>query len=390
MNYNFDEIIDRKGTDAVKLERCKALFGTEDVLPLWVADMDFRTPDFILDTIRKRLDHPILGYSVPPEGFNDAFVKWVRDHHRWPVSASQVGFVPGIVPALSFAVQCFSEPGDEVMIQPPVYYPFFNVIRNNNRVVVTNPLREAGGKFAMDFDDLESKITEKTRLFILCNPHNPGGKVWTPETLRRLDEICTRRNILVVSDEVHADMVLNGYRHTPYATVSDTAAKGSVTFMAPTKVFNMPGIVSSSYIIPDGALRARFAHFLEAAEMNTGNLFAYLTTVACYEQGEEWRVAMLEYVQGNIRYVIDYLAGHLPQIRPMEPEASFLLWLDCSALGMDTDTLHRFFALKAGLGLNKGTVFGEGGEYHLRLNVACPRAVLVRAMQQLSAAVAEL
>ncbi|MCE1156999.1 MAG: aminotransferase class I/II-fold pyridoxal phosphate-dependent enzyme, partial [Bacteroidales bacterium] len=188
MNYNFDEIIDRKGTDAVKLERCKALFGTEDVLPLWVADMDFRTPDFILDTIRKRLDHPILGYSVPPEGFNDAFVKWVRDHHRWPVSASQVGFVPGIVPALSFAVQCFSEPGDEVMIQPPVYYPFFNVIRNNNRVVVTNPLREAGGKFAMDFDDLESKITEKTRLFILCNPHNPGGKVWTPETLRRLDE----------------------------------------------------------------------------------------------------------------------------------------------------------------------------------------------------------
>jgi len=390
MNYNFDEIIDRKGTDAVKLERCKALFGTEDVLPLWVADMDFRTPDFILDTIRKRLDHPILGYSVPPEGFNDAFVKWVRDHHRWPVSASQVGFVPGIVPALSFAVQCFSEPGDEVMIQPPVYYPFFNVIRNNNRVVVTNPLREAGGKFAMDFDDLESKITEKTRLFILCNPHNPGGKVWTPETLRRLDEICTRRNILVVSDEVHADMVLNGYRHTPYATVSDTAAKGSVTFMAPTKVFNMPGIVSSSYIIPDGALRARFAHFLEAAEMNTGNLFAYLTTVACYEQGEEWRVAMLEYVQGNIRYVTDYLAGHLPQIRPMEPEASFLLWLDCSALGMDTDTLHRFFALKAGLGLNKGTVFGEGGEYHLRLNVACPRAVLVRAMQQLSAAVAEL
>ncbi len=390
MNYNFDEIIDRKGTDAVKLERCKALFGTEDVLPLWVADMDFRTPDFILDTIRKRLDHPILGYSVPPEGFNDAFVKWVRDHHRWPVSASQVGFVPGIVPALSFAVQCFSEPGDEVMIQPPVYYPFFNVIRNNNRVVVTNPLREAGGKFVMDFDDLESKITEKTRLFILCNPHNPGGKVWAPETLRRLDEICTRRNILVVSDEVHADMVLNGYRHTPYATVSDTAAKGSVTFMAPTKVFNMPGIVSSSYIIPDGALRARFAHFLEAAEMNTGNLFAYLTTVACYEQGEEWRVAMLEYVQGNIRYVIDYLAGHLPQIRPMEPEASFLLWLDCSALGMDTDTLHRFFALKAGLGLNKGTVFGEGGEYHLRLNVACPRAVLVRAMQQLSAAVAEL
>lgn len=389
MNYNFDEIIDRKGTDAVKLERCKALFGTTDVLPLWVADMDFRTPDFILDTIRKRLEHPILGYSIPPAGFNDAFVKWVHDHHQWSISSSQVGFVPGIVPALSFAVQCFSSPGDEVIIQPPVYYPFFNVIRNNKRVVVTNPLVEVNGKYVMDFDDLESKITDKTKLFILCNPHNPGGKVWSSETLLRLDEICTRRNILVISDEVHADMVLKGYRHTPYATVSESAEKGSVTFMAPTKVFNMPGIVSSSYIIPDTGLRSRFAHFLEAAEMNTGNLFAYLTTIACYEQGEEWRLAMLEYVQANINYVVDYLAGNLPQIRPMVPEASFLLWLDCSALGMETDELHQFFALKAGLGLNKGTVFGEGGEHHLRLNVACPRAVLEQAMAQLYTALAQ-
>lgn len=390
MNYNFDEIIDRKNTDAVKLERCKALFGTENVLPLWVADMDFRTPDFILDTIRERLQHPILGYSVPPKGFNDAFVKWVNEHHQWNITATQVGFVPGIVPALSFAVQCFTQPGDEIIVQPPVYYPFFNVIRNNNRMVVTNPLIEVDGKFVIDFDDFESKITDKTKLFILCNPHNPGGKVWSAETLRRIDEICTRRNILVISDEVHADMVHRGHSHVPYASVSETAAQGSVTFMAPTKVFNMPGIVSSSYIIQNPEIRASFAHFLEAAEMNTGNLFAYLTTVACYEKGEEWRVAMLDYVQENIRYVIDYLKVNLPGIKPMEPEASFLLWLDCRELGMDTDELHHFFAHKAGLGLNKGTVFGEGGEFHLRLNVACPRAILEQAMKQLSAAVESL
>lgn len=388
--YNFDEEIDRHGTDAVKVERCKALFGTTDVIPLWVADMDFRTPDFILDTIRRRIEHPILGYSVPPVNFNESFVKWVFDHHQWNLKVTEVGFVPGIVPALSFAVQCFTNPGDEVIIQPPVYYPFFNVIRNNERVVVTNPLKEKDGKFLMDFDDFESKITSRTKMFILCNPHNPGGKVWTEETLRRVDEICTRHNILVVSDEVHADMVHRGYRHLPYATVSETANRGSVTFMAPTKVFNMPGIVSSSYIIQNPELKATFAHFLEAAEMNTGNLFAYLTTVACYEEGEEWRLAMLDYVQGNIRYVVDYLQQYIPQVKPMVPEASFLIWLNCRELGMETDELHRFFALKAGLGLNKGTVFGEGGEYHLRMNVACPRSVLERAMHQLSSALLNL
>lgn len=386
--YNFDEIIDRRGTDAVKVDRCKALFGTENVLPLWVADMDFRTPDFVLETIRQRLDHPILGYSVPPVNFKASFVKWVREHHNWDITEAQTGFVPGIVPALSFAVQCFTDPGDEIIVQPPVYYPFLNVIRNNKRVVVTNPLKEENGQFVMDLADFEAKITDRTRLFILCNPHNPGGKVWSAETLRKVDELCTRHNILVVSDEVHADMVHRGYTHVPYATVSESAANGSVTFMAPTKVFNMPGIVSSSYIIQDTELRNRFAHFLEAAEMNTGNLFAYLTTVACYEQGEAWRVAMLDYVMGNIRYIVDYLATHLPQIKPMIPEASFLIWLDCRELGMETDELHQFFALKAGLGLNKGSVFGEGGEYHLRMNVACPRSILEKAMAQLSTAIA--
>lgn len=383
MKYNFDEIIDRHDTDAVKLERSKVLFGTEHVLPLWVADMDFRTPDFVLDAVRERLEHPILGYTMPPENFTDSFVTWVEEHHQWKINRGWTGFIPGIVPALAFAVQCFTEPGDEIIVQPPVYYPFFNVVQNNHRKLVYNPVKEIDGKYEMDFDDLKRKITPETKMLILCNPHNPGGRVWPVETLKKLDRICSEHNILVVSDEIHADMVLFGHKHTPYASVSDWASMNSVTFMAPSKVFNMPGLISSSYIIPDAELRHKFTEFLEASEMGGGNLFAYKATVACYEKGEEWRLQMLRYIEGNINYIRDFLQKNIPQVKPMIPEASFLVWLDCKDLGMETDELHRFFALKAGLGLNKGTTFGEGGEYHLRLNVACPRKVLEQAMSQL-------
>jgi len=389
--YNFDEIIDRKGTNAVKVERCKALFGTEDVLPLWVADMDFRTPDFILNAIQKRLEHPILGYSMTPKEFYPLMQKWITDHHNWPVKREWIGFLPGIVPGLSFAVQSLTAPGDEVLVQSPVYYPFFNVIKNNHRVVVNNQLEDVDGKYVMDFDDFESKITDKTKLFILCNPHNPGGRVWTREELLKVAEICEKHNITVISDEIHADMVLPGNTpHTPFAAVTEWAEQQTVTFMAPTKVFNMPGLISSGYIIPNAELRHKFAEHLEASEMNSGNIFAYIGAVAAYEHGEAWRVEMLDYVQKNIEYVADFLKNNIPQIVPMIPEASFLVWLNCKGLGMETDELHEFFAHKAGLGLNKGTIFGDGGEYHLRLNVACSRKILEQGMEQLMKAVANL
>lgn len=389
--YNFDEIIDRKDTNAVKLERCKALFGTEDVLPLWVADMDFRTPDFILDAIRQRLDHPILGYTMPSKDFYPLMQKWITEHHNWNVKREWIGFLPGIVPGLAFAVQSLTEIGDEIMVQSPVYYPFFNVIENNHRVIVNNPLKEIDGKFVMDFEDLEKKFTPKTRLFILCNPHNPGGRVWTKEELQQFAEICSKHNVTIISDEIHADMVLPGNTaHTPLATVSEWAQNNTVTFMAPTKVFNMPGLISSGYIIPNPELRHKFAEFLEASEMNAGNIFAYIGAVAAYEHGEQWRVEMLDYVKGNIDYIADFLKKNVPQVVPMIPEASFLVWLDCKALGMETDELHKFFSLQAKLGLNKGTIFGAGGEYHLRLNVACSRRILEQAMTQLKDAVDKL
>lgn len=387
MNYNFDEVIDRRNTDAIKLERCKALFGTEDIIPLWVADMDFRTPDFILNAIQKRLEHPILGYTKLSNNFFPLLMQWIKEHHNWDVKQNWLGFVAGIVPGLSFAVQSLTEPGDEIIAQPPVYYPFFNVIRNNHRVLINNPLIERDGKFEMDFEDFESKITPKTKMFILCNPHNPGGRVWSPKTLKKVDEICTRHNILVISDEVHADMVLPGYTHTPYATVSETAAQNSVTFMAPSKVFNMPGLATSSFIIPNNELREKFVTYLEVSELNTGNLFAYAATEAAYIHGDSWRIQMLDYVQANINFVADYLKTNIPQIVPMIPEASFLLWLDCSGLGFEnTDELHHFFNTEARVGLNKGTIFGISGEHHLRMNLASPRSIIEKALNQLSAA----
>ena len=388
MKYNFDEVIDRRDTNAVKLERCKALFGTEDVLPLWVADMDFRTPDFIIDAIQKRLEHPILGYTMPSKSFYSASISWIKEHHDWNIQRDWFGFLPGIVPGLSFAVQSLTKPGDEIIVQPPVYYPFFHVIEKNHRVLVQNQLKEENGKFVMDFDDLEKKFTAKTKLFILCNPHNPGGRVWTLDELQRFASICEKHQVTIVSDEIHADMVLPGKtKHTPLATVSAWSEQNTVTFMAPTKVFNMPGLISSGYIIPNAELRHQFAEFLEASEMNSGNMFAYTAAVAAYENGDEWRKQMLDYVQGNIDFVADFLKKNVPQIKPMIPEASFLVWLDCKDLGMETDELHKFFSLKAGLGLNKGTIFGPGGEYHLRLNVACSRSILEKAMKQLKEAV---
>lgn len=388
MQYNFDEIIDRRNTDAIKVERCKTLFGTEDVLPLWVADMDFRTPDFIISAIQKRLEHPILGYTKSPANFYSSTINWITSHHNWNIERDWVDFLPGIVPGLSFAVQSLTVPGDEIIVQPPVYYPFFHVIEKNNRVLIQNPLKEEDGKFVMDLDDLEKKFSTKTKLFILCNPHNPGGRVWTKEELQQFAAICEKHQVTIISDEIHADMVLPGNtRHTPFATVSEWAKNNTVTFMAPSKVFNMPGLISSVYIIPNAELRNRFARFLEASEMNNGNMFAYMAAVAAYENGEEWRKQMLDYVKANVDYIADFLKNNIPQIKPMIPEASFLVWLDCKDLGMETDELHKFFSLKAGLGLNKGTIFGTGGEYHLRLNVACSKKVLEKAMKQLQEAV---
>ncbi len=390
MIYNFDEIIDRSNTGAIKIEMCEKIFGTREVLPLWVADMDFRTPQFILDAITDRTNHPIMGYSMPCESYFQSVLDWIEYHHNWKVKRDHIGFLPGIVPGLAFAMNAFSQVNDEIIIQPPVYPPFSSVPNKNNRKIVYNPLKIVNGQFEMDFEDLERKITGRTRLMILCNPHNPGGRIWDKESMQRLAEICYKHGILVISDEIHSDMALPGEKHIPFATVSELAAQNSITYMAPSKTFNMAGLISSSYIIPNDEIRKKFVEFLENSELAKGNIFAYVAAQSAYTNGKEWLDQMIDYVQGNIDYVVDYLKNKIPQVKPMVPQASFLIWLDCNDLNMDTDELQDFMVYKAKLGLNKGTTFGPGGERHLRLNVGCPRSVLEEAMRRLKKAVDEL
>lgn len=387
MKYNFDELIDRSNTDCLKLECCEEMFGTCDLLPMWVADMDFETPPFIFEAIQERVNHPVLGYTIPPKNYYTVIAEWIKSQHQWEVKEEWLGFLPGIVPGLSFSVQIFTELGDEVIIQPPVYHPFQHVIKKNGRKVVYNPLKVVDDKFEMDLDDLEKKITPKTKLLFLCNPHNPGGKVWGKEALTRLADICHKHGIIVVSDEIHADMTLCGYKHVPFASVSEKAAEITVTYMAPSKAFNMPGLISSYYVISNPDLKNKLQDFLNRNELFGGNIFAYAATVAAYQQGKEWLEQMLAYVKENMIYVIEYLKNNIPQIKPVLPEASFLIFLNCKDLGLKEDDLSQFFIHKAKLGLNDGRMFGPGGENHMRMNLACPRSIVEDAMQRLEKAV---
>ena len=387
MKYNFDELIDRRNTGAVKTDLCKKMFGTDDLIPLWVADMDFRTPDFIIDAINNRCKHPILGYTVPDEEYFNSIIRWIDARHGWKLERSWLGFLPGIVPGLAFAVNALTQTGDQIIIQPPVYPPFIHVPSKNDRELIYNPLKVVDGRFEMDLEDLEYKITDRTRMFILCNPHNPGGRTWDADTLIKVAEICHKHGVLVVSDEIHSDMALPGNVHTPFASVSELAAQNSITYMAPSKTFNMAGLVSSSYIIPNGEIRKKFSDFMNNSELANGNIFAYVAAQAAYENGTEWLTEMIRYIQGNVDYIVEFLEKNVPQIKPMIPQASFLIWLDCAGLEMNSHQLQEFMVKEARLGLNKGTTFGPGGEQHLRLNIGCSREVLKQAMEQLKSAI---
>ena len=387
MKYNFDELIDRRNTGAVKTDLCKKMFGTDDLIPLWVADMDFRTPDFIIDAINNRCKHPILGYTVPDEEYFNSIIRWIDARHGWKLERSWLGFLPGIVPGLAFAVNALTQAGDEIIIQPPVYPPFIHVPSKNDRELIYNPLKVVDGRFEMDLEDLEYKITDRTRMFILCNPHNPGGRTWDADTLIKVAEICHKHGVLVVSDEIHSDMALPGNVHTPFASVSELAEQNSITYMAPSKTFNMAGLVSSSYIIPNSEIRKKFSDFMDNSELANGNIFAYVAAQAAYENGTEWLTEMIRYIQGNVDYIVEFLGKNIPQIKPMIPQASFLIWLDCTGLEMSSHQLQDFMVKEARLGLNKGTTFGPGGEQHLRLNIGCSREVLKQAMEQLKSAI---
>lgn len=392
--YDFDELIDRHGTRCIKYDTLQAEFGRADLNALWVADMDFRTPDFIIDALKRRLDHPVLGYPTTGSDYFEIVSRWVEDLHGWKVPAECFRYVPGIVKGFGFAERCLLQPGDKVIIQKPVYHPFRIVTEQSGFEVVNNPLKPVYDEegfvkgYEMDLEDFERKIDSRTKLLILCNPHNPGGVVFPEETLRQLADICDRHGITVLSDEIHCEMLLGGRRHHPFASVSEAAARRTITFMAPSKTFNIAGVVSSYCIVQEPALAEKFFAYLESNETDYPPIFSAEATRAAYTpQGKAWRAEMLDYVQGNIDFVDGWLREHLPQIRAVHPEASFLVWLDCRKLGLPQPALVDLFVNKARLALNDGSVFGEEGRGFMRLNVGCPRANLRAALESLAAAV---
>lgn len=387
MEYDFDKKVERRGTGALKWDALQERYGNAGLLPLWVADMDFETPAFICDALKERLEHPVFGYTMVPEDYWPAITEWIATHHGWNVKQEWMCYIPGIVKGIGMAVNVLVGKDEKVIIQPPVYHPFRITPQGNGREVVYNPLKERlDGLYDMDFENLEKVADGKCRMLILSNPHNPAGIVWDRETLEKLAAFCYSRNIIVVSDEIHCDMALWDNKHIPFASVSKEAAACSITFGAPTKTFNIAGIVSSYAVVPDDMLRQRFFSWIKANEFEEPNLFAPIATIAAFRNGEEWRKSMLRYVEGNIDFTIGFCKQYLPQVKPVRPQASFLVWLDCRALHMNSEELNRLFMDRAGLALNNGAIFGPGGEGFMRLNVGTTHANIKEALERLRTA----
>lgn len=391
MTYDFSTIIERRGSGDLMHEALLPRWGRDDLHPMWVADMGFAVCPEIVDAMKARLDHPIFGYTMEPQDYFPAVHDWVLSHHRWDIQKEWFCFVPGIVKGIGFVCNVFLEQDEKVIVMPPVYHPFFLTPRANRREVVWNPLKEReDGGYDIDFDHLAEVCDDKCRLLILCNPHNPGGICWTKETLSRLADFCFDHHLLVISDEIHCDMALFGHRHVPFATVSEKAAGISITFQAPSKTFNIAGIVSSYAIVPDKKIREKFFQWLRANELDEAHIFAHIATVAAYRKGEEWRKQMLATVEDNVLFVENYCREHIPGIRPLRPQASFLVWLDCRGLGLDHDSLLDLFIDKAHLALNDGEMFGPGGQGFMRMNIGSPRAYIEQGLRQLAEAVVSL
>lgn len=390
MRYDFDAVIDRRNTDSLKWDALGARFGNAGALPMWVADMDFPPPTAVREAICARATHGLYGYTLRPSGLNDAIVGWLGRRHDWEVKPEWLAYTPGVVPALALAVQAFSHPGDKVIVQPPVYHPFFAVIRDSGRQIVNNPLRFENGRYEMDFDGLERLFDSRTKMLILCSPHNPVGRVWTRDELTRLAEACARHGVLVVSDEIHCDLALNGAKHVPLAAISEAIADSTVTCIAPSKTFNLAGLATSAVVIPNARLRRQFANAVEAVHVGGNNAFGGLAWEVACREGEEWLDQLLEYLAGNLRFLTEFVAERIPDVKVVQPEGTYLVWLDCRGLGLPAPELKDFLTREAGVALNDGAMFGPGGEGFQRMNIACPRALLAEGLERIAAAVGRL
>jgi cystathionine beta-lyase len=385
--WNFDEEINRENSCCIKYDLRDKVFGRDDIIPMWVADMDFRTPSFITEAINERLKHEILGYSFRPDSYYTSLIKWISDRHGWMTRREWIEFSPGVVPALNLCTLAYTNKGDEIIIQPPVYTPFHRAVTDHERKILYNNLTETGSGWIMDYEGLSRLISPATKMIIISNPHNPVGRAWRAEELEQLVEICYQRDIIILSDEIHSDLIMAGHRHVPVAALSEKAAAITVTCMAPSKTFNLAGLSTSSVIIPDTVLREKFRGVLEGLHLHLGNIVGNVASEAAYSQGNEWLNELMIYLHGNVDLVIDYCHDHIPQIKPVKPEATYMIWLDCRSMGMNGKELQRFFVEKAGIGLNEGSSFGPGGEGFMRMNLACPRATIRKALRQIESAI---
>jgi cysteine-S-conjugate beta-lyase len=383
--YDFDELVDRTNTHCEKYDSRERIFGNADVIPLWVADTDFKTPDFIVNAVKERASHEIYGYPIIPDSFYEAIEGWLERRHQWTVSRETLQYAPNVVIALASIVLSMTKPGDKIVVQPPVYFPFFQVIEGNERIIVENPLKVLDGRYHFDLDDLRSKIDENTKMLFLCNPHNPGGTVWTKQELTDLGNLCHEKNVFVVSDEIHADLVYSGNHHTPFASISESFAQNSIVAMSASKTFNIAGLSSAFLVIPDKHKRSQYKHFMRATHISSGNFFGLVATEAAYEHGDEWLNQLLRYLENNLLLVEDYLAANLPKLKVMKPEGTYLIWIDLSDLSVSAKKAYELM-VEAGVGLSPGFLFGTGGDNYVRLNMGCPRSVLQQGLDCMKAA----
>jgi len=403
MEYSFDEEFDRRNTHSVKwefvqegedlleFEHTDRCFGPDRVLPMWVADMDFRSPEPVVEALKERAEHGIFGYCAPTSEFYQSVVSWMDRRHGWKINPDWISLTPGVVPALNMLVRAFTTQGDKVLVQPPVYYPFYGAIENNESQVVINPLILGDGRYHMDFADLESKCSDpQVKMAILCSPHNPVGRVWTREELDNFGRICVENNVLIVSDEIHGDLIYNDQVFTPLAKISETFAQNSIICTAPSKTFNLAGLLTSCIIIPNDDLRKRFEETLLSNGLFGFNTFGAVALQAAYDHGEAWLEQMLEYVEGNLAYLNAYVTENIPQIDVVQPEGTYLVWLDCRKLQLDGMDLKRLMFEQARVYLDEGFIFGPEGEGFERINIACPRKILVEALDRIRNAVNEL
>ena len=385
--YDFDRIHDRRGTASYKWDQSAKLFGREDVIPMWVADMDFPAPPEVVETLTRRAAHGIYGYTVRTQSYYDAVADWLRRRHNWNIRQEWITSSPGVVVALSILVDELTEPGDGVILQAPVYYPFYDVIRMNGRRVVNNALVERDGRYVMDYALLEEQMAAGAKMMLLCSPHNPGGRVWTEEELRRLGELALKYGVILVSDEIHHDLVFKPHRHIPTASLSEELAMNTVTCFAPSKTFNLPGLQASTVIIPNPEFRRRYNYRLKALSLHMESYFGGHALEAAYRYGEPWLEALLDYLKGNLDELERFFAERLPECRVMRPEGTYLVWVDCRALTDEPAELKKLMFEEAGVAFNEGSVFGDEGRGFVRINIACPRRLMLEGLGRFASAV---